>query len=391
MLSTPFRVLSITLASVASLVACSCEKPAATTAPAGGAKAVAGTSTSGSSSSATPAPAGAAPAFTLAWSEYPSWSTFGVASDLGLIDGEAGKMGPIEKKYNVDIILKLTDYDTCMTMYGSGSADAVCITNMDTLNPALSRTSVAILPTSTSVGGDALIVVGIPDVKTLRGKKVYGLSKSVSEYAFNRNLEKLGEKPSDHAFTNMDPGAAAQAMQTKQPGYEAIMVWNPFVLQTLKMRPDAKVLFDSSTIPGEIIDMIVMAKSSLDKPGGKEFAAAVVEAYYEVNKRLADPTTADKTLVALGAKFSSLDLEAMKKVVQQTRFYKTPDEGIALFTGAEMPKTMDTVVDFCVKNAIVPKKPVIAIKGADGAKGTGDAATANLVFDPSFMEAARKR
>ena len=36
---------------------------------------------------------GAAPKFLLAWSEYPSWSIFGVASDVGLIDGEPGKMG----------------------------------------------------------------------------------------------------------------------------------------------------------------------------------------------------------------------------------------------------------------------------------------------------------
>ena len=29
---------------------------------------------------------GSAPTFSLAWSEYPSWSVFGVADELGLID-----------------------------------------------------------------------------------------------------------------------------------------------------------------------------------------------------------------------------------------------------------------------------------------------------------------
>ena len=72
----------------------------------------------------------AAPKFVLAWSEYPSWSIFGVASDVGLIDGQAGKMGSIEKKYNVDIELKLVDYDSCITLYGNSQADAVCITNI---------------------------------------------------------------------------------------------------------------------------------------------------------------------------------------------------------------------------------------------------------------------
>ena len=32
-----------------------------------------------------PAPAGV-PSFSLAWSEYPSWSTFGVAHEEGLVD-----------------------------------------------------------------------------------------------------------------------------------------------------------------------------------------------------------------------------------------------------------------------------------------------------------------
>src|SRR5436305_1048695 len=48
----------------------------------------------------------AAPSFSLAWSEYPSWSVFGVAHAEKLIDGAPGKQGPIEKKWNVDIVLK---------------------------------------------------------------------------------------------------------------------------------------------------------------------------------------------------------------------------------------------------------------------------------------------
>jgi hypothetical protein len=130
----------------------------------------------------------AAPSFSLAWSEYPSWSVFGVAHVQRLIDGRQGRQGPIEQKWNVDIVLKEAEYDPCLSMYGSGQCDAVCITNMDALNPAATRPSVVILPTSTSYGADALIVVNaIPDIKALRGKKVYGLAKSVSEYCFVRN------------------------------------------------------------------------------------------------------------------------------------------------------------------------------------------------------------
>jgi NitT/TauT family transport system substrate-binding protein len=323
--------------------------------------------------------------FSLAWSEYPSWSVFGVASELGIIDGAKGAMGPVEKKWNVDIELKEAEYDPCLVMYGSSQCDAVCITNMDVLNPALTRKSVAVLPTSTSDGADALIVTGIDDIKQLRGKKVYGLAKTVSEYCFVRNLEILGEKEADYAFTNMDPGAAALAMQQKQAGYEAIVVWNPFVLETLNKRKDAKVLFDSTSIPGEIIDMVVVSQDALSKPGGEAFACAVIDAFYQVNKKIEDPATRDDTLVALGEKFSHLDLESMKKVVQQTKFYKTPAAGTALLTGADLPKIMEKVVAFCASHDIVPKKPVVGYGDASSA------ADALLRLDPSYIKKASSK
>lgn len=300
--------------------------------------------------------------FSLAVSEYPSWSVFLVAHETGLIDGDAGELGPIEKKWNVDIDLKEADYDSCLGMYGSGATDGVAITNMDVLNPALTRSSVAILPTSTSNGADALIVTeGITDVKQLKGKKIRGLAKSVSEYTFVRNLELLGEKESEYKFVNMDPQAAATAMQTDQTGYDAIVVWNPFVLDTLEKREGTRVLFDSTSIPGEILDMIVVSRSTLSKEGGVQFANAVVDTFYAVNGLMEDPATSDDTLVALGEKFSSLDLESMKVVVKQTQFYSTPDEGIAVFTSNTLGSVMDTVIDFCVSHDIVDQKPTIAV------------------------------
>lgn len=304
------------------------------------------------------------PVFTLAWSEYPSWSAFGVASEKGLINGAEGKLGTLERKHNVDIVLREADYDTCITMYGSGTADATCITNMDILQPSLSVPSVAILPTSTSAGADALIVTGIDKVEDLKGTTVWGLEKSVSQYTFARNLEILGLKESDFTFKNQDPAAAAQAMQTGQKGYNAIVVWNPFVNQTLKTVTGSKVLFDSTTIPGEIIDMVVVSKASLDKEGGERFAACVCETFYELNGLLNDPTEREDTLVALGAKFSSLNADEMAKCLEQTVFYKTPTEATQLFEGKTLPQTMTKVTAFCASHQITDKAPTISYDGS---------------------------
>jgi NitT/TauT family transport system substrate-binding protein len=267
-----------------------------------------------------------------------------------------------------------------LNLYSSNDCDAVCVTNMDALNPALSRASVAIMPTSTSAGADACIVAGIDNIDQLKNHKVYGLKGTVSEYCFVRNLELAGKSEGDYQFENMDPAAAAVAMQNKNPEQKAIMVWNPFVLQTLKSRSDAKVLFDSSTIPGEIVDMVVVAEASLQKPGGKEFALAIIDTFYEFGKILADPKEGDKALVALGEKFSSLDLDEMKKAVEQTRFYKTPEEALGLLAGEEFPKTMEQVVKFCVEHQIVREQPKVGFGAADKAPGV------HLRMDPSYLQ-----
>jgi ABC-type nitrate/sulfonate/bicarbonate transport system substrate-binding protein len=322
--------------------------------------------------------------FTLAWSEYPSWSAIGVASEVGLVDGAEGKQGSIEKKWNVDIVLKEADYDTCITLYATGKVDAACLTNMDTLAPSAGRQSVAILPTSTSVGADACIVTS--QVTDLQSVPTYGLEKSVSQYAFERNLVLQGKNPKDYVFKNMDPAAAAQAVQTKQQNINSIMVWNPFVLQTLRTVSDARVYFDSSSIPEEIIDCVMAGADSLKREGGENFACAVVDIYYSLNKFLVDPATADQTLVSIGAKFSSLTLDDMKQVVDLTgkgkgcRFYKTADEALALLNSDKFRKeTMPGVVKFCVEHEIV------GTTSFDNVVGFNDD-SASLNFSTKFIE-----
>lgn len=323
------------------------------------------------------------PTFSLAWSEYPSWSVFGVADAKGILNGKKGELGPIEKKWGVDIELKEAEYDPCLAMYGAGQCDAVCITNMDILSPSGGRPGVMVLPTSTSFGADACLVTNdIKSVEDLKGKKVFGLEKSVSEYCFVRNLELLGQKESDYSFSNMDPGAAALAMQQKAEGQQAIVVWNPFVISTLAKRDDVRVLFDSTKIPNEIIDSVVVAKESLNKEGGEAFACAIIDAFYQVNAAIADPATRDDTLIAIGEKFANVKLEDMEKVVQQTKFYSTPDQGLDLLTGSDLPKIMNTVVDFCASHGIVETKPALGY----GKKST-DAA---VRFDPSYIQKVKE-
>lgn len=340
----------------------------------------------GCSKESTTTPAGTAattpakdtPVLSLAWSEYPSWSVFGVAHEKGLLNKAEGEMGSIEKELGVDIVLIQADYEVCLSQYANGSVDAVCMTNMDALAPATGRDSVAVLPTSTSAGADACIAVGIDSIEALKGTPTFGLEKSVSQYAFERGLQVAGLNSDDFEFRNMDPSTAALAMQKRDDKVKSIMVWNPYVLQTLRDTDGSKRLFDSKDIPEEIIDMVVVGKDALAKPGADKCVQAVLKAFYEVNKQLDAADTREATLKALGEKFSSLGVEDMEVVVQETKMYTTPDAGVGLFEQDDFQiKTMPAVVEFCLTHDIVSEKPTV---------GFGDAA-AQLNFDASFMKA----
>jgi hypothetical protein len=126
--------------------------------------------------------------------------------------------------------------------------------------------------------------------------------------------------------------------------------------------------------------MVVIAQESLNKPGGKEFAYAVIDTFYAINRQLENPEIADETLIALGEKFSHLNLQSMRKVVRQTLFYKTPKDALKLFTSEELPEIMKLVTEFCVSHDITPEKPIIGY----GAKEKFP--DVNFRFDPSYIQ-----
>ncbi len=323
------------------------------------------------------------PSFSIAVSEYPSWSgTFLTACDIGLIDGAEGKQGPIEKKWKVDLVVKDADYDSCITLFVNGNVDAACLTNIDSLAPSVSRKAVAILPTSTSAGADACIVQGdITSVKELKGVPVRGLAASVSEYTFDKGLEALGEDPKEYTFENLDPVQVGVVLQSGN--IKAGVTWNPVVMETLKAKSELKRLFDSSLIKGHIIDMVTASRESLEKEGGKAFACAVADTYYTMCGLMEKEATKDKTLTSMGKRFAGLGLAEMRIIVKETQFYSTPEKGLALFQGSELPKVMtEDVLPWTVQKGLVDKdnQPKLAY---------GNDAAAALCFDPQYIVAVK--
>lgn len=301
----------------------------------------------------------AVPAFVVSYNIYPSSCTLPVAVDLGLLSDDPAKMGTMEKKWDVKVNLKRGSYDNLLAMLGNKAADATIVTYNDVFAVATGRDVVCVFPVSESKNADGIVVT--EDIKTvddLKGVPTKGFEKSVSQYVFERNLELLGKKIADFPYSNMDGDEAAKAMVTGDVGVKSAACFNPALMNVIKNRKGAKLLFGSATMPKEIIDVMVVGKDVLAKDGGDRLACCLIDVWLEVNKRMADPAQRDKIVEGLGLKYSDLAKGDMKVLMEQTPFFGTADAGIGLFNdpnwqGVIVPRVMA----FNLSHGVVDKSP----------------------------------
>jgi NitT/TauT family transport system substrate-binding protein len=101
---------------------------------------------------------------------------------------------------------------------------------------------------------------------------------SVSHYLLARALDSVGWHERDLAgVVNTSDADMIAAFQTDD--VQAVVTWNPLV-STIMESPEANMLFDSSDIPGEIIDMMVVNTETLE--ANPDFGRALVGAWYEL-------------------------------------------------------------------------------------------------------------
>lgn len=327
--------------------------------------------------------------FSLTISPYPSWTTFDVANNLGLINGKEGELGTIEKKWNVDIVLKSEqDYVLTLQMFDNSTTDAVAVTNTDAMGLVDKRNGVAILATSTSFGADALIVDnGVKGWADLKGRKIKGAAQSVSDYLLFRCAQKAGVNWEDYPMENVDPLLLGGQTLQQPPGDKiAVVLWNPATMNVLVGRTDTHTMCDSTAIPGEIVDMIVAGADVLQRPGGDAFAKAIIDTEYAVDDLLndSDKAKADDALIQLGEQFSKItDPEVMRRLTQETKFYGSPDQGIAAYGSAVFSETWPHIAEFSTTHGLLTVAPTIVV-GHDAA---APASGMWLRVDDSYMRA----
>ncbi|WP_026462686.1 putative urea ABC transporter substrate-binding protein [Adhaeribacter aquaticus] len=339
-------------------------------------------SPSGQESNASSSTSGKSKKFKVAWSIYSGWQPWDYANQSKILEKWA-------KKYGIEIELIKMDYIPSVEAYVAGQVDACVMTNMEALDmPAASGvTSTALILGDYSNGNDALLTRDNLQVKDLVGKEVNLVELSVSHYILSRALEKNGLKESDVTIVNTSDSDIAPAFISNN-SQKAVITWNPLIME-IKKQPDVKQVFASSSIPGEIMDLMIVKTNVLkDNP---ELGNALTGAWYEVMAIMKKEDKATEEALAIMAESAGCSLQEYKDQLKTTAMFYSPKSALNYTTSKAVIQSMDYVRKFCFSHGLLGENATsfdqIGIQYPNG-EIQGDKNNIQLYFDSSFMEKA---
>ncbi|WP_236175836.1 putative urea ABC transporter substrate-binding protein [Pseudomonas pseudonitroreducens] len=329
------------------------------------------------------ASAAAKNSFNLCWTIYAGWMPWEYAASHGIVDKWA-------KKYGIEIkVTQLNDYIESINQYTAGQFDGCTMTNMDALTiPAAGGVdSTALIVSDFSNGNDGIVLKG--EGKTLadlKGLDVNLVELSVSHYLLARALENARLTEKDVKTVNTSDADIAAAFNTDD--VQAVTTWNPMLAEA-RAKPGTTEVFNSSQIPGEIMDMMVVNSAVLkDNPA---LGKALTGAWFETVALMQGDSSETRAALEHMAKASGTDLAGYQGQLATTKLFATPKEALAFATSPKLPATMDKVAAFSFAHGLLGE----GAKSADavgmsfaGGLSTGDAKNLKLRFDPTYVQMA---
>ena len=330
-----------------------------------------------------PAPAGERTSFNVAWSIYVGWMPWDYAERSGILKKWADK-------YAIKIkLIQVNEYVESINQYTAGTFDACAMTNMDALTiPAAGGVdSTVLIVGDFSNGNDGVVLKGkgktLADIK---GQKVNLVELSVSHYLLARALASAGMRERDLKIINTSDADIVAAFSA--PATTAVVTWKP-QLSAVLSAPDAQLVFDSSKIPGEILDLMVVKTDVLN--AYPKLGKALIGAWYETLAVMFGSDAAGRAAQTAMAKASGTDLNGFGLQLATTRLFSTAADAYAFVTAEGVIKSMDSVRRFSFEHGILGQGAnsvdAVAIQ-FPGGKFLGDTRNIKMRFDSGSTKLA---
>ena len=245
---------------------------------------------------------------------HTTWVGYGplyLARDLGFF-----------KEGGLEIDLRtIEEGSLIMTAVAGGNLDGTASTLDEIMKYRSAETCFrAVLTLDESHGGDGVLVVG--DVKSLRdlkGKTVALNEGSTSQFWFNILLAKEGMSPADVKVANMTADDAAAAFMARR--VPVAVTWEPH-LSLVRKKKTGRVLVDSATTPGVIVDVVALGCQVIEKHPAD--VAALVKGYYKAIDFMKKNPARANAIMAKGVGGFLKDPKDFAESARGVRFYDKP-------------------------------------------------------------------
>jgi len=316
--------------------------------------------------------------YKFAWSHYTGWEPWAYAQDSGILKKWADKFG-IEIELSAPM-----DYIESINLFTSGAYDACVMTNMDALTiPAVGGVdSTALIVGDFSNGNDGIVSVQAKDIKGLKGQSGLLVELSVSHYLLSRALDKNGMSERDLTLVNTSDADIASVFTSNPEGY--VVTWNPLLMQIMNV-PGANSLFDSSQIPGEIIDLTVVRTNAPDS-----FKKALAGAWYETMAVMSGRGPKAKEAIGFMAKTAGATPSEFMAQLKTTAMFYNAKNAVEFTRSPQLKETMELVRTFSFDKGLfagASSKDFVGISFPDGSV-IGDKNNVKFRFDAAVMEMA---
>jgi len=325
-------------------------------------------------------PAEAKDSFKIAWSMYVGWMPWGWAADHGIVRKWADK-------YGIEIeVVQINDYVESINQYTAGGFDGCAMTNMDALTiPAVGGIdSTALIVGDFSNGNDGIVSKAAKSVAELQGQSLNLVELSVSHYLLARALEQSGLSEKDVTVVNTSD-ADIVSVFTGTEDVRHVVTWNPLLSEVAAI-PGATELFNSSQVPGEIIDLMVVNTTTLE--ANPAFGKALVGAWYETLSimRATDASGIDARTAM--AQASATDLAGFDAQLKTTRMFWDAKEAVEFTDSPKLVETMDHVRNFSNSKGLMGGDMDTVGTAFPGGKALGKAGGIKLRFSDAYMRMA---
>lgn len=321
--------------------------------------------------------------FDVAWAIYVGWMPWAYIDEMGILDRWADK-------YDIEINLtQVNDYIEGINLYTAGRFHAATMANMDMLTiPAAGGVDTTALITGDfSNGNDAVVLKNRNSLEEIAGLDVYLYELSVSHYTMARALDSVGLTERDVRVVNTSDADIVTVFRDNR--VQAATLWNPQLGEVMR-HPDAVKVFDSSEIPGEILDIMGVRTSVLEEH--PELGKALTGAWFEAM----DIIFGDDEAKAIEAKefmaeASGTDLEGFQQQLDATYIFRTPQAKLDFVTPEQVEETMRFVAEFSFEHGLLgdnARSPfVIGIELPDGSV-MGNENNVRMRFNNAFTQMA---